>query len=316
MKCPACGAAQLVRDTCDLTHTYQGETITIPDVNGQFCPACGEAVLDADESARVSSAMLPINKVESDFTMELQVTLNTIASDVFRKQGDYDYIAARSNYRLQLRQQFLWSAHQAIEKYLKAVLLFNGKSARFYTPSGSTKPKEYLHNLDALLSNVKQITTFSLDITTDDERFLSYLSVHGGSNRYMSRSTYVLRDAIHRLDRLVWHLRRFCQYIPDRGLGCANPVPGMQRAFVRHLLAPHWKEQPHTFSIIGGELERVIKRQGKDPARKALLWANLWYGKKKRTTVVYDSFSSVEVAPIDREWPNVDWTRVVEYVKP
>ncbi len=62
MKCPACGAAKLVRDTRDLTHTYKGETTTLPDVTGQFCPACGEAVLDADESARVSAAMLSFNK--------------------------------------------------------------------------------------------------------------------------------------------------------------------------------------------------------------------------------------------------------------
>ena len=62
MKCPACGAAKLVRDTRDLTHTYKGETTTIPGVTGQFCPACGEAVLDADASARVSAAMLDFNK--------------------------------------------------------------------------------------------------------------------------------------------------------------------------------------------------------------------------------------------------------------
>lgn len=57
MKCPACGAAQLVRDTRDLAHTDKGETTIIPNVTGQFCPACDEAVLDADESTRVSAAM-------------------------------------------------------------------------------------------------------------------------------------------------------------------------------------------------------------------------------------------------------------------
>jgi len=62
MKCPACGAAKLVRDTRDLTHTYKGEATTILDVTGQFCPACDEAVLDADESARVSAALLDFNK--------------------------------------------------------------------------------------------------------------------------------------------------------------------------------------------------------------------------------------------------------------
>lgn len=63
--------------------------------------------------------------------MELQLVLNTFAKDVFRKQADCDYVAARSNYRLRLREQFLWSSLQAIEKYLKAILLFNGISARY-----------------------------------------------------------------------------------------------------------------------------------------------------------------------------------------
>jgi HTH-type transcriptional regulator/antitoxin MqsA len=62
MKCPACGAAKLVHDTRDLAYTYKGETTTLPDVTGDFCPACGEAVLNADESARTSASMLEFHK--------------------------------------------------------------------------------------------------------------------------------------------------------------------------------------------------------------------------------------------------------------
>ncbi|CUB05958.1 HEPN domain-containing protein [Marinomonas fungiae] len=58
--------------------------------------------------------------------MNKQLVLNTLAKDIFRKQADFDYISARVNFRLGLRQQFLWSAQQAIEKYLKAILLFKG----------------------------------------------------------------------------------------------------------------------------------------------------------------------------------------------
>lgn len=50
MKCPACGAAELVRDTRDLTHTYKGETTVVPAVVGDFCPACAEAVLALPEA--------------------------------------------------------------------------------------------------------------------------------------------------------------------------------------------------------------------------------------------------------------------------
>lgn len=62
MKCPLCGAGKLLRGTRDIPYTYKGETTTIPAVRGQFCPACGESVLAAAESKRVSAAMLKFNK--------------------------------------------------------------------------------------------------------------------------------------------------------------------------------------------------------------------------------------------------------------
>jgi len=62
MKCPICAAAELVHDTRDLPYTYKGETTLIPTVTGDFCPACGEVILDAAESSRTSAAMLEFNK--------------------------------------------------------------------------------------------------------------------------------------------------------------------------------------------------------------------------------------------------------------
>ncbi len=62
MKCPICAKAELVADTRDIAYTYKGETTTTPAVTGDFCPACGEAVLGAAESARASGLMLDFNK--------------------------------------------------------------------------------------------------------------------------------------------------------------------------------------------------------------------------------------------------------------
>ncbi|HEY0684251.1 MAG TPA: type II toxin-antitoxin system MqsA family antitoxin [Steroidobacter sp.] len=62
MKCPICARAELARDTRDLPYTYKGESITIPAVTGDYCPACGESILDAAESERVSAAMLTLNR--------------------------------------------------------------------------------------------------------------------------------------------------------------------------------------------------------------------------------------------------------------
>ena len=45
MKCPVCGAAELIRDTRDQSYTYKGETTVIQAVTGDFCPACAESCL-------------------------------------------------------------------------------------------------------------------------------------------------------------------------------------------------------------------------------------------------------------------------------
>lgn len=70
MKCPCCGAAALVRDTRDLPYTYKGEHTLIPAVTGDFCPACGEVVLDREQgdgySARIGQFQREVNAVYVD----------------------------------------------------------------------------------------------------------------------------------------------------------------------------------------------------------------------------------------------------------
>ncbi|PAA31746.1 hypothetical protein CJU73_01570 [Pseudomonas fragi] len=58
MICPVCGVTSLVPETRDLPCSYRNESTSIAAVMGDFCPACGDALLDASESARVSAAML------------------------------------------------------------------------------------------------------------------------------------------------------------------------------------------------------------------------------------------------------------------
>ncbi len=62
MKCPVCGAAELIHDTRDLPYTYKGETTVIAAVRGDFCPACSESILDAAESNRVMREMQAFSK--------------------------------------------------------------------------------------------------------------------------------------------------------------------------------------------------------------------------------------------------------------
>ncbi|HGL6718705.1 type II toxin-antitoxin system MqsA family antitoxin [Burkholderia contaminans] len=62
MKCPACGAAKLVRGTRDIPYTYKGRSTVVRDITGDFCPACGESVLDLDEATRLGEAITEFNK--------------------------------------------------------------------------------------------------------------------------------------------------------------------------------------------------------------------------------------------------------------
>ena len=62
MRCPMCGEQDLVHDSRNMQYTYKGESVSIPDVQGEYCPACGEGVLGLDESKRVNDMLLAFNK--------------------------------------------------------------------------------------------------------------------------------------------------------------------------------------------------------------------------------------------------------------
>lgn len=62
MKCPTCGAAELIHDTRDLPYTYKGEITTIPSVTADFCSVRDESITDMTETERVMRAMQAFNK--------------------------------------------------------------------------------------------------------------------------------------------------------------------------------------------------------------------------------------------------------------
>lgn len=62
MKCPVCGGADLVRDTRDISHSYRGEQTRLRRVTGDFCPSCGEVVLDPGEAGRVGGLVGEFNR--------------------------------------------------------------------------------------------------------------------------------------------------------------------------------------------------------------------------------------------------------------
>lgn len=62
MKCPAGGGAELLHDTSDVPHTYKGQTTTFSALSADFCPACGEILLDSAEADRYGASVCAFNK--------------------------------------------------------------------------------------------------------------------------------------------------------------------------------------------------------------------------------------------------------------
>ena len=181
--------------------------------------------------------------------------LNDFAFRSFCDIADGDYIAARFACRAHLVVQYQWASQQAIEKYIKCILLLNRIPA--------TKVK---HNLSAGLDAIDGSDKLSLDLSKRSRQFIQYLDTRG-KYRYLEISNIGTGHDLFPLDLAVWELRKFCT--TDSASHRVNLRDGFPPPKVR---------------LPGRRLEEIIDSSG-DPAREPLLWHNAFFGKKVRRTV-------------------------------
>lgn len=114
----------------------------------------------------------------------------------FLEIADADYIAARALFRNDCRDQFLQLAQQALEKYLKAILLFNGVKYK-----GG-------HGLEDLFKKCEESINF---IRFDDATKKTLNKFDGlDHSRYLSFSFFGRSKDLVELDRTVLMIRRLC----------------------------------------------------------------------------------------------------------
>ena len=106
---PCCGAAKLIHDSRDLPYTYKSQITTIPAVTGDFCPACGEVIL---------------NRAHGDRYSEL--------TGVFKRQVNAAYVDPA--YIARVRKKFDLGQRQAAE------IFGGGVNAFSRYENGKTKP--------------------------------------------------------------------------------------------------------------------------------------------------------------------------------
>lgn len=200
--------------------------------------------------------------------MTIDSLLNDFAIRSFRDIGDADYIAARMACRAALVTQYLWGSQQAIEKYLKCILLLNR------VPAANVR-----HDLGAALSSINASGKLTMDLTGGTKEFIERLDVYGRF-RYQEISNHAFGLEIVTLDRAAWELRRYCTL-------SAQP----RQAILRDgFPAPMVR-------IPGGYLERIIDEK-ENAARGPLLWQNAFFGNRARRTVRLKGWFKASNSPL------------------
>lgn len=196
--------------------------------------------------------------------------VNSFGTQSFRDQADRDYVAARLACRYELFPQFLWASHQAIEKYLKAILLYN-----------RVKANHVGHDLALALSLVEKLP-LQMELSSRSRKFIAHLAVVG-EFRYIDIPFHVDGHILIDLDLAVWEIRRYCQVLDVFG----KVLPPEERG----LLDAAWSdlsdskvEPRHKFRLKNGLLEKFLD-DTKHPSRSALLWHNPCFGIRKRATI-------------------------------
>lgn len=228
----------------------------------------------------------------------MEYRLNEFAIRCFRDTADYDYVAARMAHRADLYPQFLWSGLQAIEKYLKCILLLNRIEA-----------KKVRHSLARGIIRIEERAPFTLRLSTETRELIDYLDMFGRF-RYFETMYHYSGDELMKLDRAVWEIRRYCRPL---NVSMDRPDGTRQSSLESNLRAIEIAEHqpPQRFRVYGGRLE-IITSTKKHPARPALVWKNLFYGSAVRYQVEIRQASGFSNSPLAMRPEIVD--EVLKYV--
>jgi len=194
----------------------------------------------------------------------------------FRDVADCDYINARVLHRLKLFDQFSWAALQAIEKYLKTIILiYNGNT------------KDIKHDLIKGLNRVESITDINWDFDDDIRKFLEYLTIYGG-DRYFTFPWGTKGNELFILDYSVWKIRRYCKDLYWMKIYQAQKGILLYDYYIKLIQSKKCIEKANKFNLDPrGYLERVLKTKRFRKQREQLVYKNAYYGSYKKHKIKF-----------------------------
>jgi hypothetical protein len=156
-----------------------------------------------------------LEKYPSTTQTMLRSKIKDIVDETFVFPADYDYLNARWLSINRLYRPFFWAALQAIEKYLKANLLYHGVPVKDYSHKILRMASE-LETYDSVIKDIDLIPAASHAIlleddlwgSTDINDFLDAIYKYGDpNNRYDFYGTRYEISYLFKLDHVVHALR-------------------------------------------------------------------------------------------------------------
>ncbi|SEO43782.1 hypothetical protein SAMN05428959_10816 [Duganella sp. CF517] len=209
--------------------------------------------------------------------------VNQFAIRCFRDTGDADYIAARLAMRARLAIPFLWSAEQAIEKYLKCILMLNRQ-----------KTGDLGHNIAKALRRINSRLPFEIRLGEDEQQVFDHVAQCDG-DRYLLMSLELEDIELIMLDRLVWRLRQYCEPL-DVVHYADEPSEDVLLQNVRRIALG--LDGPATNGHIQGALLERVLGDSEHPAHDALVWQNLKFSLSGQEGILFlNNFQAIN-APL------------------
>ncbi len=216
--------------------------------------------------------MVPaMTRAEADVSIE--ASKNDLARELFVRTADENYTTARWCAINGLNTDFLWLALHALEKYMKAVLLVNGRSTRGFGHDVVRLHAEVRAFAGPLLP-AKLEKPVKLDIYHWRERtaeeFMGHLLSNGNAdNRYAIYGYVTSSQDLHMLDMMVFAVRRLVCSLDDRVF--PGNDPGAPTFTHRDVLT----RQPDYYDRMSMPLDSLISAKEDSDARGAALNLNL-----------------------------------------
>lgn len=191
---------------------------------------------------------------------------HSIANELYIKTADENYVVARWCSRHRLETDFFWLAAHSLEKYMKAALLLNERSA-----------KKYGHDIEKLYEDVRSLAPELLPSTLvcppeikgaerqdePTEQFIKRIHFYGQpDNRYQFVGYYKHGSDVLKLDQVLFAVRRLCQPLEAHYLG--RPHDGCPNQTRRERMLQDEPASSNLYStleeIIQGKRSKFLQR--------------------------------------------------------